>query len=165
MASKDFLIFSTERRKTITLRKDEWAAITSGECMIFCVTSTSQTGVFSHASYVTDNSEAIYTSVQMRHVAAGCHQDHRQSHIIIRSLHCCLRGCYALFWYHCCSVLGCVLLFLRVAPRLSIKQGKSDMRGSSCNWQEALRASPTQNLHNANSANHQQVSPSVGAVV
>lgn len=42
MASEYCLIFSAERRKTITLRKDEWTAITSGKFMvIFCTTSTS----------------------------------------------------------------------------------------------------------------------------
>lgn len=36
------------------------------------------------------------------HVAAGCHQDHRQSDIIIRSVYCHLRKSLALFWYCWC---------------------------------------------------------------
>lgn len=42
MASEDCLIFSAEGRKTITLKKDEWTAITCGKFMvIFCTTSAS----------------------------------------------------------------------------------------------------------------------------
>lgn len=42
LASEDFLIFLQERRKTITLTKDEWTAITCGEFMvIFCTSSAS----------------------------------------------------------------------------------------------------------------------------
>lgn len=56
-------------------------------------------------SYVTEDAEAVYGLVWALHVAAGCHQDHRQSHIIIRSLYCRLWGFPALFWCHCCQVL------------------------------------------------------------
>lgn len=45
MANEDCLIFSQERRKTMSLRKDEWAAITCGEFLIFCTTSTSHTQI------------------------------------------------------------------------------------------------------------------------
>lgn len=44
----------------------------------------------------TDDAEAICSSVGMLHVAVGCHQDHRQSHIIIRSLYCHLWGFFCL---------------------------------------------------------------------
>lgn len=89
------------REKTITFRKDEWTAITCGKFMvIFCSSSTSLPQirlVFAHILYVTDDAEAIHGSLWMLHVAAGCHQDHRQSHIIIRSLCCRLWGFWALF--------------------------------------------------------------------
>lgn len=53
MASEDCLIFSQERRKTITLRKDEWTAITCGEFMV----------IFLHDKYLTStNKVSLLTS-------------------------------------------------------------------------------------------------------
>lgn len=103
-----FLIYSQKReRKTITLGK-RW---TRGNNLVADLWWFSRTSSTSHpqirrlsarVSYVTDDAEAIYSSMRVLHVGAGCHQDHRQSHIIIRSLYCRLRGSSALFRYHCC---------------------------------------------------------------
>lgn len=52
IASEDCLIFSAEKRKTITLRKDEWTVITRGKFMvIFCTTSTSHPQIRSLCSH------------------------------------------------------------------------------------------------------------------
>lgn len=87
MACEDCLIFSHERRKTITLSKDERAGITSGEFMvIFCTSSSSHPQIRRLCSHLICYSWCLGNmrfSIVL-HVAAGCYQDHRQRHIIIR---------------------------------------------------------------------------------
>lgn len=105
MASGDCLILAQELRKTM-LWKDEWTAITWG--WIYG-------DFFLHDNYLKSiNKASLLTShiyqkmlrqmslVCILHVAAGCHQDHRQSDIIIRSVYCHLRKSLALFWYCWC---------------------------------------------------------------
>lgn len=149
----------------MAFRKDEWTAIACGKFMvIFCATSISHPQirlVFAPILYCTDDAKAICGAVWMLHVAAGSHQHHRQSHIIIRSLYCRLWGLYALFLILLLSAHWCAAFVLHCWEQLSVKHwiafwSLNFISESLCPqirlW---LRLYPvwTENLHNVNSLN------------